>query len=384
MTMQQTAYLDQTLANNLAELRASTSGRNNQLFKVAARMYQFCEAGAWSHDAMSDILAGEASLIGLTRAEIRFTLRSAQKQAAGHPAELPDGTGRATPLPRIIAPPVECNAPSALWQAQAGAFVADCEQEMSADALAYLIGRGLSIDTIAQAGLGYNRAGVWSERAAWGLENEDGNTRIWIPQGIVIPWYVGGELWKLQIRREGACEPEKRYKTIPGSSNALYGVDSLRDNEPAMLVEGPFDALAVQQVAGDVLGVAACGTSGARRAKWYSLLALCSPVLVALDADTAGDSASQVWCDVLQDGIRHRPFYADPSQMLEDGADVRGWVLAGLGRTEPPALTFDGIPLAYWRGEVARGCAVSLQRLAVICQERGASYETTVEGLRWT
>lgn len=384
MTTQPTAYLDQTLSNNLAELRASTAGRNNQLFKVAARMYQFCEAGAWSHDEMSDILSGEATLIGLKRDEIRATLRSAQRQAAGHPAEIPDGTAGATALARIIAPPAECNAPSAAWQAQAGIFIAECQQAMDAQALDYLTGRGLSIDTIARANLGYNLTDHWQARADWDVEPDDGNTRIWIPQGIVIPWYVGGELWKVQIRRDVAKPDQERYKTLPGSTNALYNVDSLRDNEPAMLVEGPFDALAVQQVAGDLISVAACGTSGARRARWYSMLALCSPVLVALDADQAGDSASQVWTDILQDGIRHRPHYADPAQMLEDGADVRGWVLSGLGRTEAHALAFDGIPLDYWRGEVALGCAGSLARLRAIVAERGCDYEMTINQLKGT
>lgn len=281
-----------------------------------------------------------------------------------------------------IAPPAECNAPSADWQATAATFVASSAQTMDASPLAYLTGRGLSIKTAAAFGLGYNPTGFWSERATWGLEPDGEHTRIWVPQGIVIPWYVGGELWKLQIRRDVVKPDQERYKTLPGSTNALYNVDSLRDGEPAVLVEGPFDALAVSQTAGDLVGVAACGTSGARRARWYSMLALCSPVLVALDADAAGDSASLVWCDILQDGKRHRPFYADPAQMLQDGGDVRGWVLAGLGRSEPQALTFTGIPLDYWRDEAARGCTASLSRLRAICEQRGADYDKTVAGLR--
>ncbi len=46
-----------------------------------------------------------------------------------------------------------------------------------------------------------------------------------------------------------------------------------------------------------------------------------------------------------------------------------------------PALTFDGIPLDYWREEVRLG-SVALARLRTICQERNADYEATVEGLR--
>lgn len=383
MTTQPTTYLDRALAGELAELHAAKAGRNNTLFHVAARLYQFCEAGAWSHDEISDILQSEASAIGLKRDEIRFTLRSAQKRAAGNPAELPTGMGRATQPDRPVLPPAECNAPDEAWQAQAEHFVSWSRKHISEAAEAYLVGRGITHTTMGAARLGYNPSGVWMDRSDWGLEDEDGNTRIWIPQGIVIPWYVGGAIWKVQIRRDAAKPDQDRYKTLPGSTNALYNVDSLRDNQPSMLVEGPFDALAVQQVAGDLVGVAACGTSGARRARWYSMLALCSPVLVSLDADPAGDTASKVWCDILQDGKRHRPHYADPSQMLQDGADVRGWVLAGLGRTEPKALEFTNVDvLEWWRFVVTRGSAAYLERLKVICQERGADYKKTVEGLK--
>ena len=49
--------------------------------------------------------------------------------------------------------------------------------------------------------------------------------------------------------------------------------------------------------------------------------------------------------------------------------------------TPKPALTFTGIPLEYWRREVALGCAVSLARLRAIVDERGADYEQTLKGL---
>lgn len=48
----------------------------------------------------------------------------------------------------------------------------------------------------------------------------------------------------------------------------------------------------------------------------------------------------------------------------------------------PPALTFSGEPLRYWRTEVALGCAVALARLRSICQERGADYDKTIAGMK--
>ena len=47
-----------------------------------------------------------------------------------------------------------------------------------------------------------------------------------------------------------------------------------------------------------------------------------------------------------------------------------------------PALTFTGIPLAYWREEVRLGCAASLARLRAIVAARGADFELTIAGLQ--
>lgn len=49
----------------------------------------------------------------------------------------------------------------------------------------------------------------------------------------------------------------------------------------------------------------------------------------------------------------------------------------------PEAFPFDNaIVIAYWREEILRGCAASLERLREICRERHADFEKTVEGLR--
>ncbi len=71
---------------------------------------------------------------------------------------------------------------------------------------------------------------------------------------------------------------------------------------------------------------------------------------------------------------------------FEFGSDPEGRLAARWPIDPPPvakpALTFTGIPLAYWREEARRGCAVALARLARIVEERGADYELTIAGLR--
>jgi DNA primase len=262
---------------------------------------------------------------------------------------------------------------------------------MTPQAMLYLRGRGLTGTTIHAAWLGYNPSGRWSERSKWGLgPDAEGHIRMWLPAGIVIPWYISGALWKLTIRREVVKGDQERYKTISGSANALYNADTLQPGQPAMLVEGVFDALAVQQVAGDLVAAVASGTSGARRVRWLSSLALCSEVLISLDADGPGDEASHYWCEVLENAQRHRPYYADPSQMLQDEQDVRDWVLSGLiaalnsGGPAPWAAAASGLWVdvrAYWQGELAAQ-SEALGRLRGICQARGWDYEATVEALR--
>ena len=77
--------------------------------------------------------------------------------------------------------------------------------------------------------------------------------------------------------------------------------------------------------------VATGSTGGARRMHWLARLALCSVVLVAYDADAAGEAAAGYWVEVLDKARRWRPYWEDANAMAQDGADVRAWVAAGVG-----------------------------------------------------
>jgi hypothetical protein len=386
MTSYSTTYLDRAIAGELTELRAAAGGRNNTLIKVAARLYTFVEAGVLDEAYVTDTLAGEASALGLHRDEIRTTLRSAQRRAA----RIDDTTRqnlreKCAGIPateRKAAPPIapeKCEPPAHVWRAAAAGFLL-WSQDYVDRALPYLTSRGLTEQTAKSAGLGFNPETRETSRAKWGLAPDaEYGDRFWLPAGIVIPSYAHGALWKLQIRRETVKDGQERYKTVTGSRNALYGADSLRPGQPAILVEGPFDAMAVRQAAGDLCGVVASGTSGARHIKWIGALALCGEVLVSLDADGPGDTASAYWLDALPNARRHRPYYSDPAQMLQDGQDLRAWVRVGL--SGPQAMVFtSSIAADYWRGEVAAQ-SPALARLRGICEARGYSYELTIEAL---
>jgi hypothetical protein len=219
------------------------------------------------------------------------------------------------------------SAPPARWQERAKAFIQESQAALwsvqGGKALAWLHGRGLKDDTIRSAGLGYN----WEDRREggelWGLERD-----VWLPRGIVIPWQISNQVWALSIRRPAG---EPKYCQVAGSSNALYGADSLQAGSAAVLVEGVFDALAVKQAAGDLAAAVACGTGGARHPRWIAKLALCNVVLVAFDADDAGEKAAGWWLSVLSNGKRWRPYFDDPAALAQAGMDLRFWVALGLG-----------------------------------------------------
>jgi DNA primase len=117
---------------------------------------------------------------------------------------------------------------------------------------------------------------------------------------------------------------------VAGSRYADCGIDAVRFGHPAVLVEGMFDRLAVQQVAGDLVAPVAVGT---RHGTSYTIgrLSLAKPLLLALDADGAGDAAAAWWQRIFPQARRWRPTHDDPAAMLQTGQDVRGWIKQGLG-----------------------------------------------------
>lgn len=234
--------------------------------------------------------------------------------------------------------PRACDPPPPQWQEQALAWLERCEVAMwdtsKPNALSWLGRRGFKQETLITARIGVNLTNRRiDDGEEWGLAP---STRIWLPRGIIVPWFIDGELWKINIRRPGQdlrTDDDPKYVTVRGSANALYGADTLQARRPAFLVEGVFDALAIHQEAGDLAGAVATGTTGAREIRWFWLLQRCSDLLAAHDDDgpEKGDKASNYWISLLPRlAARWRPFLKDTAEMLEKGVSVRAWVEQGL------------------------------------------------------
>lgn len=169
-------------------------------------------------------------------------------------------------------------------------------------AIAYLKQRGFTEDTLMSAWIGYNPK---SRHQEWG------GVKVWLPQGIVIPWtdwtYQYG-IMRVNIRQDNPGEGPK-YIQAAGGANWLYNGSALKPDSTAVLLEGEFDALTIRQALArfGYVGVATGSATGSRLARWIAKLALCKRVLIPADNDEAGKRAAAAWRMLLPENSRIIP-----------------------------------------------------------------------------
>lgn len=262
--------------------------------------------------------------------------------------------GTSTP-PQIRIKPLAENAvpPSQEWQARARKVLAASQEwlwgDQGKEARQYLFNRKLTEETIKAAGLGFlwleNGQSVIREKPSnWGLDPDQYEEGIYLPSGIVIPYFYKGELWKLRIRRLGDDIPKnERYSMVSGGSNGLYNADDVRLGQPVLNFEGEIDALSVKQaLSASIACVATGGTTQARIPLWLSKLALASRVLICFDNDKKSETtakAIQYWKDrLVHSKVYPVPTeYKDANAMLCANGDIKSWVVSGLDNKNAPA-----------------------------------------------
>jgi hypothetical protein len=183
----------------------------------------------------------------------------------------------------------------------------------------YLQQRGLNDTTIDAAQLGYN--------PQW-LDLTVNNQPIKIGPGLLIPWYVEGVLWAVHIRPDSG-KPKYIYAAGGKNAGALYNADAIRSGLPVVAVEGEFDALLLQQQAGDLAAfVATGGASGHLPAQYREAVAAAPYTALIRDNDAAGQHYAERNGAGLPDDhvVLCVPQGKDPTEYLIDyHGDLRAW-----------------------------------------------------------
>ncbi|NDY56678.1 hypothetical protein G3N56_07965 [Desulfovibrio sulfodismutans] len=237
--------------------------------------------------------------------------------------------------------------PNETWRAKATAFVTHAAERLqsSPDVLAQLAAWGITADTAKKCRIGWNQQDKYPPRSAWGLPKElkpDGTERkIWLPEGLVLPFFVGGEVVKIKIRRPHpelgpeSLRDKKYWEVNPGGAQGLYFVYGRPEWTVWVIIETERDAAMVWQHT-HPLHVGVMGTGSATAwpdATAAAILSRAALILLALDSDQAGAKARGWWEDHFPASRRWpAPPSAgkDPGEAIGCGLDIRAWVLAGI------------------------------------------------------
>jgi DNA primase len=166
--------------------------------------------------------------------------------------------------------PRQTREPANQWRHKASAFLKWTQGVLSSESGSEILSwlhsvRGLSEETTKKAGLGWNPRSWWRDRKGWGQEdvpNNDGKPKkLWLPEGLVIPYQVDGRLMRLRIRRTRS-EDGPRYYLIPGSDTRSMILNG--NPEFLIVLESELDAILVSQEAPDLVTAIALGNSSSR------------------------------------------------------------------------------------------------------------------------
>jgi len=199
--------------------------------------------------------------------------------------------------------------------------------------------RGLNEDTVRKTRLGWTPQDVFMVREEWGLppeKKDDGkDLKVWIPQGLVIPFVNDGHIQRVRVRRDSS-ENGDRYCLIPGSSPLPMVLGS---GKYVVVVESELDGFLLDQEAGDLVRIIALGSVVIKPDPvTTSLLEKAKRILVALDGDEAGARISWEWWLKRFSQAKRWPtpskFGKDPTEARKNGLNLRNWVLAGINSKE--------------------------------------------------
>ena len=144
---------------------------------------------------------------------------------------------------------------------------------LSVDAMAYLKGRGITVEAVAHFKLG--------------LQRKDGFD--W----LAIPHMSDGTCYNIKFRNLDPDPPEgRKWRRIKGMSSILYNEDCLAEHNTVVIAEAELDAVSFW--CAGIKNVVSL-TAGAQTflTEWYDQLEDKEGIITALDADTAGQTGAR-------------------------------------------------------------------------------------------
>lgn len=246
--------------------------------------------------------------MGLTYAEAcaAFGIEPKRTTTSSFPARRVHARPRpAHPAQVAPVPPAPAALPCAEWMASAAAFLDDCQRGLDcipAAVVEFCLRRGITLDSAAAHGLGWNASDRYVPRAAWGLpdgKDKDGNplTKLLLPAGLIIATRRRAGVVGLTVRcldEDRQTKGRAKYRQISGSANVPFvaGCAGL----PLILLESALDAaLAVQEGKGQIAALAFMGSTKPADADTDQFIKQAPLLLACPDNDAGGLSAWQRW-----------------------------------------------------------------------------------------
>jgi DNA primase len=183
----------------------------------------------------------------------------------------------------------------------------------------YLAARGISLSTARSMGLGFHSqwrffaANKRPPRLPNEIKKEDKNQYFSVAThpAIIFPTYGASGFVNLYAR---STTPNQRLHHVPSGQKGIFNYKSFEratSNEPVILVEGCFDALAMIE-AGYPNAAALIGLGlGANTLSWYEQLLAGNPanLILAFDNDEAGYLATQRIANQFYQTLGILPYY---------------------------------------------------------------------------
>lgn len=197
----------------------------------------------------------------------------------------------------------------------------------------YLHSRGLTIETIKTARIGWNQTPMVFDRAAWGLLPETGKDNqtknIWIPKGFIIPQFENNQLIRIRVRQDQPINPDDKYILVSGSATG-YFIYPKSDNptNAIFIVEAELDGWLSWQSFGDLAQINAIGNTTTRPDQKAHNELKNKARLLSLDNDNAGRQETGWWEKQYAGTISCPvPVGKDPGEAFEKGFDLREWFI---------------------------------------------------------